>query len=538
MKSSKYWEDVALLREIAVQDGVTTSAEDILKLYDEALDDINREIKKIKANFMRRFGLDNKTATYFLEAAQEEENLQMLINALEAAPTEKAREDILTFIHLDGRSVRAYAARTERYKAVKKSIYARMAKLATDETKLMTDMLKNAYRESYYGLIDDAAKGFDVGINFALLDDDAIEEAIKTKWHGSRFSERIWKNTDRLAEEAQNLVAKALMSGESLTKTATKLADSFDVEKYHATTLVRTETAHAHAMADLKGYEDLGIKEYKYLATLDYLTCTRCQPLDGMVFKVSEAREGVNYPTLHPRCRCTTTVTGDFDKRSARNPITGKSELIDGNTTYTEWVKNMTPEQRQALELAKRKNERRTSDKLQHEKYKKLLGTKNVPKSFDKFQDLKYNNSELWNDLKKLYRHNKYGYTSGAINPNSVKAFEHAERYYKSVRKMKTDVKKIALNTGWKEEAVQKIKNHIFYDKHELIGGYGRFDPSYHMAVSWQNLIAGGSKIEEKDIVLLKHEYLELTLVKKGYSQDDAHIIASKKHDYSKLTEG
>ena len=403
MKSSKYWEDVALLREIAVQDGVTTSAEDILKLYDEALDDINREIKKIKANFMRRFGLDNETATYFLEAAQEEENLQMLINALEAAPTEKAREDILTFIHLDGRSVRAYAARTERYKAVKKSIYARMAKLATDKTKLMTDMLKNAYRESYYGLIDDAAKGFDVGINFALLDDDAIEAAINTKWHGSRFSERIWKNTDRLAEEAQNLVTKALMSGESLTKTAQKLADSFDVEKYHAVTLVRTETAHAHAMADLKGYEDLGIKEYKYLATLDYMTCTRCQPLDGMVFKVSEAREGVNYPTLHPRCRCTTTMNMKHNTRDAWNPITEKNELIDGNTTYSEWVKNMTPEQRQALDLAKRKNERRTSDKLQHEKYKKLLGTKVVPKSFDKFQDLKYNDIEKWRFIKLDY---------------------------------------------------------------------------------------------------------------------------------------
>ena len=112
MKSSKYWEDAALLREIAVQEGATATAADILKLYEEALSDINTEVRKIKANFTRRFGIDNKTATYFLEVAQEEENLQMLINALEAAPTEKAREDILTFIHLDGRSVRAYAART------------------------------------------------------------------------------------------------------------------------------------------------------------------------------------------------------------------------------------------------------------------------------------------------------------------------------------------------------------------------------------------------------------------------------------------
>ena len=45
------------------------------------------------------------------------------------------------------------------------------------------------------------------------------------------------------------------MRGESNTKTSRKLADLFEAEKYHATTLVRTETAHIHAKADLKAYK-------------------------------------------------------------------------------------------------------------------------------------------------------------------------------------------------------------------------------------------------------------------------------------------
>lgn len=393
-----------MLREIAVQEGATLTAEDVLKLYDEALDDINDEIAKIKANFQRRYGLNDETASYFLTQAQQEENLAMLINALEEAPNEKARRDILEYIHRDGLSVRAYASRIERYNVVKQSIYARVKKLAAEQTALVTGMLKKAYSESYYGNIDDTAKGLNVGISFGILNDDAINEAVTAKWHGKRFSERIWDNTDRLAREAQDLVVKSLMSGESLTKTAQKLSESFQVEKYHATTLVHTETAHIHAMADMKAYEDLGIEEYKYLATLDYVTCETCQPLDGKVFKLSEAVEGVNYPTMHPRCRCTTTINMDFNSRRARNPLTGKNEIIDGDMTYSEWVKSLTPEQKSALELSRKKDANKTADKLQFAEYKNRLGTKVTGRSFDKWQEMKYTDLNKWATTKTMYR--------------------------------------------------------------------------------------------------------------------------------------
>lgn len=410
MKNSSYWKKTALQREIAIQEGAEFTLKDILNLYDEALEDINTEIQKIKINFQRRFGIDNETASFFLDKAQNEENMKNLIKALEAAPDEKARNDILNFIQRDGLSVRAYSARTERYEAVKTEIYARIKRLAADEGMLLRDRLKEAYKESYYGVIDDFARGMNVGVNFSKPNERAIEEALSAKWSGSRFSERIWKNTDRLAEEAQRLVTKSIMTGESNEKTAQRLTDIFEVEKHNAVTLVRTETAHIRNTADFQAYEDLGVEEYKYLATLDYVTCSLCQPLDGMVFKVSEAIEGENCPVMHPRCRCTTTVNMSYDKRRAKDPITGKYKMVDGNVTYSEWVRSLSPEQKNALDTAKKKDSRRTSDKLQHEKYMKVLGTKYVPKSFDKFCELKYNKVDEWKELKKTYK------TVGEIN--------------------------------------------------------------------------------------------------------------------------
>ncbi|MBQ2669359.1 MAG: hypothetical protein IJG06_01115, partial [Clostridia bacterium] len=139
--------------------------------------------------------------------------------------------------------------------------------------------------------------------------------------------------------------------------------------------------------------------------TLDYATCETCQPLDGMVFKVSEAKEGVNYPVMHPRCRCTTTMNMDYSSRRARNPLTGRNYKVDGDMTYDEWIKSLTPEQKHALETTRLKESRKVQDKEQWLRYKKTLGTKVIPKSFDKFQDLKYNDKEEWTDIKKAYRY-------------------------------------------------------------------------------------------------------------------------------------
>ena len=338
--------------------------------------------------------------------AQQEDNLKTLIKSLEYAPDEQARQDILAYIRRDGLSVRAYAARKERYEAVKAVIYARIKKVAVKEIEKLSERLQAVYKESYYGVIDDSAKQFDVGINFAILNENAINAAVSTKWHGKQFSERVWDNTDRLATTAQNLVVKSLMSGEAWSKTAEKLSTAFQVEKYNATRLIHTESSHIHAMADLKAYEDIGAEQYRYLATLDYRTCERCQQWDNMVLPLSEAREGYNYPVLHPLCRCTTTIAVDLKNRRARDPLTGKNDIVDGSVTYQEWYNSLSDEQKTALKLSKRKDSNKTSDKLQHAKYVKVLGTKEVPRSFDKWQELKYNNSEKYNELKSLYRKN------------------------------------------------------------------------------------------------------------------------------------
>lgn len=130
----------------------------------------------------------------------------------------------------------------------------------------------------------------------------------------------------------------------------------------------------------------------------------------------------------------------------------------------------------------------------------------------------------------------KSGAVSGARNPYGEAADEHAKRYYGLVRKMKTDVKRIAETTGIRESDIQAIKDYLFVKEHDLgTQGVRRFDPDYMIGESWKRLIDG--KPAPHDLTLLNHEIEEKGLIAEGKSQDEAHIQATAKYNYAKEAE-
>jgi hypothetical protein len=99
---------------------------------------------------------------------------------------------------------------------------------------------------------------------------------------------------------------------------------------------------------------------------------------------------------------------------------------------------------------------------------------------------------------------------------------------------MKTDIENIARNTDYTITDIQKVKNYIFLDVHDLGDGrVDRFDSDFMMAQSWQRLV-DGKDIKKHDLTLLKHELLELEYKQQGKLHYEAHILASKKYNYSK----
>ncbi|MFR4430820.1 MAG: DUF6883 domain-containing protein, partial [Blautia faecis] len=81
---------------------------------------------------------------------------------------------------------------------------------------------------------------------------------------------------------------------------------------------------------------------------------------------------------------------------------TGCIELIPANMTYDQWYEKYVKGNAKA-EAQEKAIKNSSSDREQYERYQKVLG-KTVPKSFADFQDMKYNEPEMWRFMKLDYQ--------------------------------------------------------------------------------------------------------------------------------------
>lgn len=114
---------------------------------------------------------------------------------------------------------------------------------------------------------------------------------------------------------------------------------------------------------------------------------------------------------------------------------------------------------------------------------------------------------------------------------------KHANLYYEEIRNRKpySDAKKIASHISeFNEEQVEEIRQHMFIKEQPRMGTMKRFDPDYDQAQVWQRLVEGNN-IKKSDITMLKHEYMELTIMKEtGCTYEEAHNQANEVYNWFK----
>jgi len=273
--------------------------------------------------------------------------------------------------------------------------------------------LKQTYQETYLNRAYNYHKQTKKEPNFKpeRLEEEYLQKAIKENFKGKRFSERVWgSNMDELVSRVESLVTNDLNRGYPIDQSSKLLAIEFDRARNRAVTVLQTETNGIQAQATLDEYQDDNIKKYRYLATLEVHTCPICGELDGKVFLVKDAEKGVNYPTMHPHCRCTTVPALEKGgKRYARDIETGKGYEVESGQTFNDWRKQQLDKYGQTAIKDKLQAERLEKDRVRRTKeqfiaYRKVLGSQNMPKTFAGFYDLKYNDVEGYKELKDRIR--------------------------------------------------------------------------------------------------------------------------------------
>lgn len=276
--------------------------------------------------------------------------------------------------------------------------------------------LKQTYQETYLNRAYNYHKQTKREPNFKpeRLEEEYLQKAINENFKGKRFSERVWgSNMDELVSRVESLVTNDLNRGYPIDQSSKLLAIEFERARNRAVTVLQTETNGIQAQATLDEYQDDNIKKYRYLATLEVHTCPICGELDGKVFLVKDAEKGVNYPTMHPHCRCTTVPALEKGgKRYARDIETGKGYEVDSGQTFKDWRKQQLDKYGQTAIKDKLQAERLEKDRVRRTKeqfiaYRKVLGSQNMPKTFAGFYDLKYNDVEGYKELKDRIRWTK-----------------------------------------------------------------------------------------------------------------------------------
>ena len=113
-----------------------------------------------------------------------------------------------------------------------------------------------------------------------------------------------------------------------------------------------------------------------------------------------------------------------------------------------------------------------------------------------------------------------------------------ADQIYDSIRESDTDICDIAENLGFKADNIKNVKDHVFYQKHELdqyvslgeVSEYKRFDPYIQQALAWKRLETGTHT--QDDITWIKHECAERHHeLKYGSGYSEAHNRAQTQFD-------
>lgn len=346
MKSREYWEKRAIALEYYLQEEATATLEEIQRLYGAALENIENEVHEIRKELGKVTGIvTEEELNELLAKAERDKSYTELQDLLELAETDDEKLDIMNRIN-----AQAYGMRISRLDSVGNKILSEFTKVAAQEKVLCRTLFANALQEAYYTNIHNLAEGYNAGVAFDVLPNRAINKALNASWNGDNYSSRIWKHGQEFTDQVQETVVKGLMTGQSRSKIASELMEYTDSTRYVAERLVRTETAHFLGEGQKEAYEAAGIEKYRYLAALSERTCETCAALDSKVFNLDEATEGVNYPPMHPNCRCVTiTADAKLSTRLARDPVTGENYKVEGNMTFAQWKENLSDEQRAAI---------------------------------------------------------------------------------------------------------------------------------------------------------------------------------------------
>lgn len=340
------------------------------------------------------------------------------------------------------------------------------------------------------------------------------------------------------------------------TNLVDKAGHNWSLEGY-TRTVIRTTTART--------YNDLCIQSMKdfdsVLATMSSHPASRpaCAPIQGKIVNIvprESSRYDPEYPSIydhgygkpsgcfgincgHKLYPYIKGVSHNFQKQYDPKEAIEKQKIQQKQRYYESNIRRL----KYNLDLARRQNDVSSERKFNQAIRGYQAKLRDLVKDND-FLTRQYDREQIVNKNRAVVSER------GAIN-------ERAQSFTKFVPMLKDDEKakklyiqfaqrspekcaeKIAKIDGFTQEDGLEIYNHIFTDKHLTVDKYtgekiqAKFDPDPNMAQSFQRIF-NGQKLLPEDIILLKHERYERSLMKAdpNLTYTEAHNLTNELYNY------
>lgn len=279
-----YWEkrQTELMKRLEKQSEGTIQR--LVTAYNKSKDNIQKEIQKIFGKYVVDGKLTFKEAKELLNTRETKEFYDNLLKQINSIDDVDVRRKLLAKYNAP-----AYAYRISRYQALQENIDIELKKLVQEECVISKKHYVDIINEGYYRSIFNVQKGIGIGFNFSQLDNRTINIILNENWYKSEnFSQRIWKNNNKLADYLKSNFLADNIAGKSIQRMASALDDAMNIGKYNAVRLLRTETNHFANEAEMLSYKELDIEKYRFIATLDNVTCKHCAELDNKIFYLKD----------------------------------------------------------------------------------------------------------------------------------------------------------------------------------------------------------------------------------------------------------
>lgn len=407
MKNEKYWKKRQEEKLSSILNDAQVASEYVSDIYSKASLYTQSKINGIFEKYRDGHGLSNADAKEMLDSLISDRDYNQIKRILENNPKTKQRKELLKKLDMP-----PYQYRIKRLENMQSQLDKLMNEVYKVEKDVSTDCYINSAFNAYYRNVYNLQKGMKVAYQFDMLDPELIDSMLKSRWSGKNYSNRIWDNTNALAESLKDEMLMGVLTNKTEKEMADTIMNKFAVGAYQARRLIQTESAAMTAFADQQAFKDAGIEKEMFIAVHDSRTSQICQHHDRSIVEIAKAKVGVNVPPLHPNCRSHMIpyIEGVTDamKKRQRNPVTNKDEVVDVSENYDQWLKRQQEEHGvDTVNSFMEKTKNASSDRKQYNKYIDVLGKENMPTSLSKFQDMKYNDVEKFNDLKLHFKDSK-----------------------------------------------------------------------------------------------------------------------------------